>query len=380
MARAAAGNNAGRGGCVGRGMLRRASVLALIAVLLAGARLVAAPLDELQFFRIGTAATTGTYFQIGGVLASALSRAPGTRDCEHGGSCGVSGLVAVAQATQGSVQNVAAVSGGQLEAALAQSDITYWAYIGASPASHRCAGGKEDASIRNTGAGAFKGKPLKNLRAIASLYPEDVHVVVRAESPIRSLRELKGKRVALGEPESGTLADARLVLEAAGLNECEVKAEYLRLPEAADALTQGRIDAFFMVSGYPVPAITDVAATVPTRLLPIAPEVIDRLIRKFSFMGADTIPGGSYPNIDEATPTVSTKALFIVREDVKDDLVHAITKALWSDSTRRLLETAHPAGKRIKLANAFEGVAIPFHPGAARFYREAGMKLPADTQ
>lgn len=378
MARAA-GNVAGRGGCFGRRALRRGAMLTLVAGMLGGTAL-AATLDELQFFRIGTAATTGTYFQIGGVLASALSRAPGTRDCEHGGSCGVAGLVAVAQATQGSVQNVMAVSGGQLEAALAQSDITYWAYVGASPAQHRCGNGKEEASIRNTGIGALKGKPLKNLRAIASLYPEDVHIVVPAESPIKSLRELKGKRVALGEPESGTLADARLVLDAAGLSECEMKAEYLRLPEAADALAQGRIDAFFMVSGYPVPAITDVAATVPTRLLPIPRDVVDRLTRKFGFMGADTIPGGSYPNIDEATPTVSTKALFIVREDVAEDLVYAITKALWSDATRRLLETAHPVGKRIKLINAIEGVAIPFHPGAARFYREAGMKLPPDTQ
>ena len=359
MARAA-GHGAGRGRHFDRRILRGAAILGLVAGILGGTAL-AATVDELRFFRIGTAATTGTYFQIGGVLASALSRAPGTRDCEHGGSCGVPGLVAVAQATQGSIQNVIAVSGGQLEAALAQSDITYWAYIGASPAQRRCGSGKEEASIRNTGIGALKGKPLKNLRAIASLYPEDVHIVVAAESPIKSLRELKGKRVALGEPESGTLADARLVLDAAGLSECEMKPEYLRLPEAADALAQGRIDAFFMVSGYPVPAITDVAATLPIRLLPIPSDVVDHLTRKFAFLGADTIPGGSYPNVDEATPTV-------------------ITKALWSDASRRLLETAHPVGKRIKLATALEGVAIPVHPGAARFYREAGMKLPGDTQ
>jgi uncharacterized protein len=378
MARAA-GNGAERGARFGRRTLRGTALLPLVMAFLSGTQLAAA-VDELQFFRIGTAATTGTYFQIGGVLASALSRPPGARDCEHGGSCGVAGLVAVAQATQGSIQNVVAVSGGQLEAALAQSDITYWAYIGAATTQHHCGTAKDDAN-RNSGMALLKSKgPLKNLRAVASLYPEDVHVVVRAEGPIRALRDLKGKRVALGEPESGTLADARLVLDAAGLNECEMKAEYLRLPEAADALTQGRIDAFFMVSGYPVPAITDIAATVPTRLLPIPSDVVDRLTRKFSFMGADSIPGGSYPNIDATTPTVSTKALFVVREDVKEDLVYAITKALWSDTTRRLLETAHPAGKRIKLVNAFEGVAIPFHPGAARFYREAGMKLPADTQ
>jgi uncharacterized protein len=360
-----------------------ARVVAL-AVMLAGALLFAtrpaATVDQLQFFRIGTAAATGTYFQIGGVLASALSRAPGTRDCAHGGSCGVPGLVAVAQATQGSIENVMSVSGGQLEAALAQSDITYWAAIGAPAAARHCGSGKEEMAARNNGIALLRSKgPLTNLRAIASLYPEDVHIVVRAESGIQSLRDLKGKRVALGEPESGTLADARLVIEAAGLSECDMKAVYLRLPEAADALTQGGIDAFFFVGGYPVPAITDIAATIPIRLVSIPADVTERLVRKYPFLAADTIPGDSYANIDEPTATVSTKALLIVRDDLPDDLVYAITKALWNDSTRRLLETAHPAGKRIQLANAFDGIAVPLHPGAARYYREIGMTLP-DTQ
>src|SRR5258708_6619997 len=218
--------------------------------------------------------------------------------------------------------------------------------------------------------------PLKNLRAIAGLYPEDVHVVVRADSAIRSLRDLKGKRVALGEPESGTLTDARIVIEAAGLSECEMKPEYLRLSEAADGLVQGRIDAFFLVGGYPVPAITDVTAAIPTRLVPIPREVAERLSRKFTFYGTDVIPGGSYPGIDEDTATVSTTALWLVREETDDDLVYAITKALWRDTTKRLLDAAHPVGRRIRLASAFDGVAIPLHRGPARFYRDAGLRPP----
>lgn len=379
MARVA-DNGSERGDSIGRRRFFIASAVGAAAALLAGTPFAAA-LDELQFFRIGTAGTTGTYFEIGGVLASALSKAPGTRDCEHGGSCGVPGLVAIAQATQGSVQNVIEVSTGQLEAALAQSDISYWSYVGTTTSAHRCAAAKEDAAARNNGGTAVprsKG-PLKNLRAIASLYPEAIHIVVRADSSIRALRDLRGKRVALGEPESGTLADARLVLEAAGLNECDMKPEYLRLSDAADALAEGRIDAFFMVSGYPVPAITDVAATVPIRLVSLSPEAIERLVRKYTFIGLDAIPAGTYPNIDEATKTVSTRALLIVREDLADDLVYAITKALWSDATKRLLDAAHPIGKRIRLANAFDGVAIPFHPGAVRLYREMQM-TPPDTR
>ena len=218
--------------------------------------------------------------------------------------------------------------------------------------------------------------PLKNLRAIAGLYPEDIHVVVRADSAIRSLRDLKGKRVALGEPESGTLTDARLVMEAAGFSECDMKPEYLRLSEAADALVQGRIDAFFLVGGYPVPAITDVSTAVPTRLVPIPHDIAERLAHKYSFYGTDVIPAGSYPGVDEDTATVSTMAVWVIREEVDDNLVYAITKALWRDTTKRLLEGSHPAGRRIRLASAFDGVAIPLHPGAIRFYREVGLRLP----
>ena len=358
------------------GMARPWLLAAVVTALLA-APTIAAAMDALQFFRIGTAAITGTYFQIGGVLASAISKPPGARDCARGGSCGVNGLVAVAQATQGSIQNVLAIASGQLESGLVQSDVAYWAYSGAIPPAKRCGNGKTENASRNTGMALLAGRaPVKDLRAIAALYPEDVHVVVRADSGIRGFRDLKGKRVALGEAESGTLADARLVLEAAGVSECDLKAEYLRLSEAAEALVQGRIDAFFMVGGYPVPAISDVANTTPIRLLPLPRSTTEKLAEKYSFLHLDTIPAGTYPGVEEDVPTLSTTALWIVRAEIDADLVRAITKALWSDATRRLLDGTHPAGKRIRLGTALDGIAVPLHPGAAQFYREAGVKIP----
>ena len=343
----------------------------------------AAALEELQFFRISTAATTGTYFQIGGVLASAISKPPGSRDCDRGGGCGVPGLVAIAQASQGSIQNVLAVASGQIESGLTQSDIAYWAYAGPNAAPPRHCGGsgkdKEDVALRNSGLALLKAKgPLRNLRAIAALYPEQIHVVVGDDGAIHSLQDLRGKRVALGEPESGTLADARLVLEAAGLTECDIKPDYLRLSEAADGLVQRRIDAFFLVGGAPVPAITDVAASTPARLVPIPEALSEKLGHKYSFLTPDMIPGGSYPGMDDAAATISTTALWVVRADVDEKLVYAITKALWSDATKRLLDATHPVGKRIRLQTALDGIAIPLHPGAARFYREAGLKPPED--
>src|SRR6185437_5901967 len=176
---------------------------------------------------------------------------------------------------------------------------------------------KEDVALRNSGLALLKAKgPLRNLRAIAALYPEQIHVVVRDDGAIHSLQDLRGKRVALGEPESGTLADARLVLEAAGITECDIKPDYLRLSEAADGLVQHRIDAFFLVGGAPVPAITDVAASVPSRLVPIPPSLSERLGRKYSFLTSDTVPADSYPGMGEATATISTTALWVVRADV----------------------------------------------------------------
>jgi uncharacterized protein len=315
--------------------------------------------EELRYFRIGTAATTGTYFQIGGVIANAISKPPGSRDCDRGGSCGVPGLVAVAQATQGSVENVDAVASGRLESALAQSDVAFWAY---------------------SATGLFKGKPpLTKLRAIAALFPESVHVVVRADGAIRSLKDLKGKRVGLGEKESGTLVDARLLLDAAGLSEKDLKPDYSRLAVAAAALDRGDLDAFFLFGGYPVPAITELAATIPVRLLPISDDVADKLMKKFHFFARDTIPAGIYSGIDEATPTVGMRSLLVVSSDIPEDLVYDITKALWSAPTRRALDQGHPMGQRIKLATALDGVPLPLHLGAERFYRQIGAQIPEEA-
>lgn len=166
------------------------------------------------------------------------------------------------------------------------------------------------------------------------------------------------------------------MLDAAGLAECDVKAEYFALSEAAGALVDDRIDAFFMVGGYPVPAITDIATTISTRLIPIPHDVAERVTEKYPFFTIDAIPAGSYPGLESDTATLSTTALWVTRSEIDDDLVYAITKSLWSDATKRLLGATHPAGRRIRLEMALEGLVIPLHPGAARYYREVGVKIP----
>jgi uncharacterized protein len=353
------------------------AALALAASSLATAHAEDAP----RFFRIGTAAITGTYFQIGAEIANAISKPPGSRDCERGGSCGVPGLVAVAQATEGSVANVLAVGQGEIEAAFAQADVATWAYRGEVPTlapSKACRG--SPAAPQNGAAPLAKTGPIRNLRAIAALYPEAVHIVARIGSSVRALADLKGKEVSLGEPGSGTLAEARLVLRAGGLQECQLKAQYPHLSDATALIESNKLDAFFLMAGAPVPAIIEAASMERVRLVPISGKPRDALIHSYPFITATTIPGATYPGIDSETPTVAVPALFVASAALSDDLVYGITKALWQDATRRLLDNGHPAGKAIRIENALKGVAIPLHPGAARYYTERGMTLPAEAK
>ncbi len=328
----------------------------VLAALFGGA--VLAQEQEQRFFRIGTAATGGSFFEIGGLVASAISGPANGPPCGHGGSCGVPGLVAVAQATPGSIENLRLIGSGQIESGFAQADLAWWAYKGVK---------------LFAGSGAER-----RLRAIASLFPEAAHLVVRADSPIHSLADLAGKRVSLGEAGSGSAADAEVLLAAAGLAESSLKREYLRPGPAAEDLKAGTLDAFFLVGGYPIPAIRDLAATTPIRLVPIEGQIVDKLKRDFGFYRLTEIPAGTYPGLDSGTASLGFSALWLVNADADPDLVYAITKSLWDPQTKRLLATLDPIGKRVRLDRALEGLSVPLHPGAARFYREAGMPV-ADT-
>jgi TRAP transporter TAXI family solute receptor len=171
------------------------------------------------------------------------------------------------------------------------------------------------------------------------------------------------------------LVEARLVLSAEGVQECQLNAQYLRLADAAALIEQDKLDAFFLTGGAPVPAIVDAASMQPLHLLTVIGKPRDTLLRDYPLVAA-TIPGGTYPSIDGETPTVAVPTLFVVSATVSDDLVYGITKALWQDTTRRLLDNGHTAGKAIRLETALQGIAIPLHPGAARYYTERGLTLP----
>lgn len=327
-------------------------VSALAAVLMVSLALA----QEISFLRIGTGDTGGSYFPIGGVIANAISNPPGSLACDLGGSCGVPGLIATAVATKGSVSNAAAVSSGKLDLALIQADVAYNAYAG---------------------KGVFAGKAMPNLAAVANMFPETLHVVVRRDAALKTVTDFKGRRVSLGAEGSGSLTTARLVLAASGLDEGALHAVYEEVGPSADALEAGELDAFFVVGGAPISGVQHLAERVPIKLLSVMGPVASAIRKAHPVFGADVIPAETYPGVG-AVVTVKVGAQLIVAADADADLVYGITRALWHPTTRTLLEKGPPNGRQMQLHRALDGIAIPLHPGAARYYREVGFN-PSTT-
>lgn len=320
----------------------------------AASMLLALPVQaqELKFFTIGTGGTAFTYYPVGGVIANAISKPPGSRDCGDGGSCGVDGLIASAVSSRGSVDNVNAITSGLRDSGFAQSDVAYWAF---------------------TGTGTMEGsEPAQDLRTIAALFEEHIHLVALADSGIDSVADLAGKRVSLDEPGSGTYVDANLILGAAGLSQDDITAEALKGGAAAEALRNGQIDAFFAVAGYPTGAVVELASAADVKIVPIGGEIAETLTSEYGFFAASEIPEGTYEGVAGA-PTISVGAQWFTSAKQDEELIYNITKALWNEQSRELLDVGHAKGSSITAETALAGVGVPLHPGAERFYREAGL-------
>lgn len=307
---------------------------------------------ELQFFTIGTGGTGATYYPIGGMIANAISKPPGSRECDQGGSCGVEGLIASAVSSRGSVDNVNGITSGLRNSGFAQSDVAFWAH---------------------SGTGTMDGQPaMSDLRAIAALFPEHVHLIVPADSKVNSVTDLKGLRVNIDEPGSGVYVDSNLVLEAYGMSTKDIKAEYLKTSPAMDALRNGKIDAAFVVTGYPSGSIVEVASAIKIRLVPIVGSGADKLLNEYGFFSVSEIPSNTYENVPGVT-TIAVGAQWITGAKESTELIYNITKALWNKKTRKLLDEGHKKAKSITLETALDGIGIPLHPGAEKYYKEIGM-------
>ena len=329
---------------------RLKSLLAAGLALLAAAHTPIAAASQGTIFRIATASKAGTFYPVGSIIAQGISEAP---DCAGGARCGVTGLIAIAQVSNGSVANVESISARAIEAALGQADVIYWAH---------------------TGTGRFAGRgPLEGLRAVANLFPGSLHVVTRRDQGISDIEGLRGRRVALDEPGSGTLATAELILSSVRISKDDLSALYIKHNHAGPMLANGEIDAFFFVAGYPTRSVLDVAKTSPIALLSLSPDTVDALIAQRPYFTPGTIPAGAYPGLDRAVNTVDIGTQLIVHADLDAELVYRITAALWNERTRRLLDEGHPKGAQVRRETALRGIAITLHPGAERYYREVGM-------
>ncbi len=249
--------------------------------------------------------------------------------------------------------NINGITSGQMESGFTQSDVAFWAY---------------------TGTGVYEGKPkVADLRLIANLYPETIHVVARKGAGIKSVADLKGKRVSLDEPGSGTLVDARIILAAYGITEKDIKAEYLKPNQAGDKMKDGGLDAFFFVGGYPTGAISELASSGGgIELVPVTGPEVDKMLKDYGFFAPDTIPANTYKGVD-AVKTIAVGAQWVTSTKQPDALIYEVTKAMWNDNTRKQLDAGHAKGKAILASLATAGAGIPFHPGAEKFYKEKGM-------
>lgn len=329
----------------------------IMAVLLAAGVSVSMPSetradDDIRFFTIGTGASSSTYYLTGALLASAISNPPGSRPCDQGGSCGVPGLIAVAQTTQGSVQNMRRIGAGSLDSGLGRANIANWAY---------------------NGTWVFEGETrIDNLRAIAALFPDQLHIVVRADSGIESIADLKGKRVSLGEQESGTRFEALLILRYYGMTADDLEPVYTTPGQAADLLEVGVIDAFFVIASAPVAAIAELARRVEIDLLPIEEATAIEIVGDHDFFSTAAIPTGAYEDVP-TTVTLGVGTIWTTSANMDAELIYGITRALWHERNRELIDKGHPNGMFIHQSLALDGLTIPLHPGAERYYRENGL-------
>ena len=320
-------------------MLKSKTILILVlAISLVMGMLSFGMAAERQFVAIATGGTGGTYYPLGGALAQMLSN-------------NVDGLIVTAQSGNASVANCNLISRGQIETAFSQANTTYWSY---------------------SATGILKdAQPITNLRGIASLYPETIHIVALKASGIKTIEDLKGKKVGVGAPNSGTAADAEIILNAHGITFDDIKADYLSFNEVAQRLIDGQIDAGFTTAGFPTSSIINIATKRDIVLIPMSAEKIKELVEAIPYYGATVIPGGLYKGVDEDVPALATPALWICDAKLSPTLVYKMTKALWEH--RDVLEKVHSQGKNITLETALDGIGIPLHPGAELYYKEVGL-------
>ncbi|WP_326429189.1 TAXI family TRAP transporter solute-binding subunit [Stutzerimonas frequens] len=313
-------------------LTKRLGLLAAAAAFTASTAAVAAP----TFINILTGGTSGVYYPIGVALSQQYNKIDGAKTS--------------VQATKASVENLNLLQAGRGELAFSLGDSVADAWNGV-----------EDAGFK---------APLKRLRAIAGTYNNYIQIVASEESGIKTLEDLKGKRISVGAPKSGTELNARAIFKAAGLNYKDMgRVEFLPYAESVELIKNRQLDATLQSSGLGMAAIRDLASTMPVTFVEIPAAVVEKI--ESDAYQAGVIPAGTYDGQDADVPTVAITNILVSHEKVSDEVAYQMTKLMFDNLSA--LGNAHSAAKDIKLENATKNLPIPLHPGAERFYKEAGV-------
>ncbi|MBE6773324.1 MAG: TAXI family TRAP transporter solute-binding subunit [Ruminococcaceae bacterium] len=292
--------------------------------------------SALKAVTMGTGGPQGTYYAYGGVLGTQIKN-----------STGVNVTVV---STDGSKDNILRIKSGNIQLGTVQSDVLAYAYSG-------------------TNIFAEEGK-VDTFRVIAGLYAEAVQLITM-DPEIKSVADLAGKRVSIGAPNSGVYFNAVDILGAAGLTEADIQPQYLSFDASVDSLTDGKIDAAFIVAGAPTPAVEQLTAVADAYLVPIDGDIADKLMANSSYYTVYEIPAGTYKGQEEAVKTVTVKATLIVSADLAEEDVYNITKAIFDNADT----IPHAKAAELSLENATSGMAAPFHTGAAKYFAEKGITV-----
>jgi len=285
------------------------------------------------FFKIATGGTGGVYFPLGGAFAEVMNK-------------NIPGMNASVESTGASVANVNMLNEAKVDMALIQNDIAYYAVNGTE---------------------MFKDKKVDSLRGIAILYPETVQILTLENSGIKTIADIKGKRVAVGAAGSGTEANARQILEAHGITYNDIKVQYLSFSEATNGIKDGNIDVGFITAGFPTGAVQEISVQHKIILIPVENDKVDELIKKYPFYTKNTIPADVYKQAADI-PAVAVSAMIAATTKMSDDMGYNIVKAIYGNLDR--IQAAHSVGKAITKNNASMGMPIPFNAGAEKFFKE----------
>jgi uncharacterized protein len=289
-----------------------------------------ADFGDIKFLSILTGGTQGTYYPLGGTFAELITSETGVKT--------------TAEVSQASAANMTALEAGDGEVAFVQTDIAFYA---------------------TNGTLMFDGQKIESVSALGALYPETVQLVTLADSGIKTFADLKGKKVSVGAPGSGTYANAEQLLEIHGLTMDDIEAQNLDFGESTDGIQSGQIDAAFITAGYPTGAVEALNATNGVYIVPVEADKAEELIAKYPYYAVDKIPSGTY-GLEADIPAVSVGAMLAVKKDLPEDLVYAMTKAIY-DNTDKI---SHAKGAFIKAETGLDGIGIEVHPGAQRYFDE----------